>query len=124
MALEKVVRPNQRPDLRPQYPLGLQTSVVLDAAEAIVWGSSGDRIFSISVHFSASIPPVYEEQSRTYDVVRVKNKDDKEQYVDVEVMTKYVGINQIDQSRTKISLDRVQSSSNVEVLSSGNERGS
>jgi hypothetical protein len=122
--LEVVVRPSQSPDIRPQAPLGLQETPVTPELEATEWGGNGNAAFTFSKHDSNSIDAVHTETKRTFDKVRVKNPDDHDQHVDVEVMTKYEGRNAIDKSRITIKYDRIQPNEDIEVLSTDNVRSS
>jgi hypothetical protein len=99
------------------------------------WGKAGDSIFNMDApHYGGKIVPPDDdkkETKRTYDVVRVQNPDDEDQYVETEVMTAYEAQNKIDPSRTQIAKDRfvlrfapTQPAANIKVISTGNTRTS
>lgn len=88
MSLEVVVRPSQSPDIRPLTALGLGAPAAVDPENEVVWGDSGNSAFTFSKHYSVTIEAVHDEKERTYDQVRVKNPDDEDQHVDVEVLRK------------------------------------
>lgn len=105
--LEFVVRPSQSPNIRPGQPTQiLATPKVIDN-EPIVWGGSGDSIFDLNANESIELPAAKWEQSRTYDVVRVFNPDDRTQFVDTEQMTEYQARNKPSQ-QSAIASDRFE----------------
>lgn len=123
--LEQIVRP---------YIVGVQPTPGFQTArfappdanldEEIVWGSSGDNIFQAI----AKRRPEFdmdnenEEIKRKFDVVRIKDPNNSDNHLDVEVMTQYVGRNKIDKTRTTIDLARTEPSENVEIISRDNTR--
>jgi hypothetical protein len=120
MSLEHIVRPVVVESLRPAPQNGLRTPNS-DTEEAILeWGRSGDSIFTISAsaHQEAQNPD-HTEVSRKVDVVRVKNPDDEEQFVDVEVMREYRGINKATGEKFNLAFDNVPTGPQVEVIKSG-----
>ena len=102
----------------------------------MTWGQSGDSIFNKdAIHYGAKMIPSDDddktEHKRTYDVVRVQNPDDSEQYVETEVMTAFEARSKIDPTRTQITPNRIklrfaptQPSSNVIIKQSGLTRSS
>ena len=50
------------------------------------------------------------------------NKDDREQYIDTEVMTEYNGRNKISQDRIQIRFADTKATANTEIISRGNVR--
>lgn len=126
--LELLVRPNQTGIIRPQ-PWNTPSTRADEATKndmvLLSWGGSGDSIFSIArPDFAWKVEDEKDETERTYDVVRIKNKDDPEQYVDTEVMTEYKARNKIDQSRVTLRFGATQASENTEIISRGNKRSS
>lgn len=126
--LEQIVRPAQDGSIRPVYAAQLLKPPVVSSAGTISWGSSGANIFQVSAHVSQNVDPAKwpksDEIKRTYDLVKVKNPDDKSQHVIVESMTEYQARNAIDKSRITLRYATNTNSENVEVLSRGNTRTS
>jgi hypothetical protein len=103
----------------------------------ITWGQSGDSIFNKdAVHYGALMinPPDDDDKTetkRTYDVVRIENPDDSDQFIETEVMTAFEARTKIDPTRTQIAPDRIklrfgptQPSANVTIKQSGLTRSS
>lgn len=127
--LELLIRPNATGNIRPNYYSGLKSAKVDEDKKndnvVIAWGSGGDSIFTITTPaFGFKVEDDKEEVSRKYDVVRVKNPDDPDQYVDTEVMTEWEGRNKISQDRTILRFGAPQATSNTEIISRGNIRRS
>lgn len=126
--LELLVRPNQSSDFRPpgSAPRLAQVGDVTKNDNVLVsWGSGGDSIFTVtSPSFGFKVEDEKQETERTFDVVRVKNPDDPDQYVDTEVMTEWKARNKIDQSRIVLRFTPASSSQDTEVISRGNKRTS
>lgn len=127
--LELLIRPNQTGNIRPNYYNGFRSASPDDETKTdnvvVAWGKGGDSIFTINhPDFGFTVEDVKDETERTYDIVRIKNKDDPEQYVDTEVMTEWKARNKIDQSRITLRFGAPQSSSNTEVLERGLKRSS
>ncbi len=121
--LEQIVRPSQSPDIRPAPTTALLESPKITANPIVTWGTPGDSIFQLRAHESGETNnETKEETKRKFDVVRVKNPDDHDQYVDVEVMTEYQARNKISESRTKLRFGQPKSSQHVEVISRDNTR--
>jgi hypothetical protein len=126
--LEYVVRPSQLTNIRPGTPTQiLATPKVIDN-QPIVFGGGGDSIFDLNASESVTLPQAKFEESRTYDVVRVYNPDDKTQFVDTEQMTEYQARNKPSQ-QSKIADDRIQlkfatntNTENTEVIEKGKKR--
>lgn len=109
--LSQVVRPNQTPNVRPIS--GPAVAAGPDETLAtITWGKSGDDIFNQQgLHYGGTIDDKQTdkvESKRTYDVIRIENEDDPDQYVDTEVMTNYTARNMIDPTRTQIAPERTK----------------
>jgi len=126
--LELLVRPNQTADFRP-LPGAPRLAQVGDETKndnvVVSWGGTGDSIFTIArPPFGFKVEDDKQETERTYDVVRVKNPDDPDQYVDTEVMTEWKARNKIDSSRTTLRFASPTSSQTTEVISRGNKRSS
>lgn len=121
--LEQIVRPSQSPDIRPAATLALLVPPKVVNNPTIVWGSAGNSIFDLKAHSQGEYnEPDTVEEKRTFDVVRIKNPDDPDQHVDVEVMTAYQARNRIDDSRTKFEFEHPKASDNVEIISRDNTR--
>lgn len=124
--LELLVRPNQSSDFRPpgNAPRRAQVGDVTKNDNVLVsWGSGGDSIFTVtSPSFGFKLEEDKGEIERTYDVVRIKNKDDPEQYVDTQVMTEWKGRNRIDGSRTTLRFAPPEEDENSEVLEKDKKR--
>lgn len=127
--LEKLVRPSQSGDVRPDWRKNIKSASGTDknALVDISWGGSGESIFSLQY------PPPNgpkldwpddknKETERTYDVVRVKNKDDPDQYIDTEVMTDWRGRNMQTGAMFNMQFGQTQASENIEIISRGNRR--
>lgn len=125
-SLITIVRPNQTPDIRPAKGTKLRTTrpVTPDAPDdgRVTWGSSGNSVFQLRANIKQELPPVIMEQARVYDVIRVENPDDSDQYVETEVMTEYQARNSIDKSRYVLRFGATQPSANVSIVSRGNVR--
>lgn len=68
--------------------------------------------------------PNWDETERKFDTVRVFNKDDREQYVDTEVMTEYQMRNKLSKERFVIRYGKTQPSDNTEIIKKGTVRTS
>lgn len=124
--LELLIRPNQTGNIRPNYYNGFKSASVDDATKndnvVIAWGSGGDSIFTINTpNFGYKVEDDVQETERTYDTVRIKNKDDPEQYVDTKVMTEWQGRNKITNDRTILRFAPPQGDENSEVLNRNNK---
>lgn len=126
--LELLVRPNATGIVRPNAR-NAQSTRSDDGTKndnvVIEFGGSGDSIFAVAYpDYEWKVEDEKGETERTYDTVRVKNKDDPDQYVDTEVMTEWKGRNKIDGSRTTLRFGAPQGDANNEILSRGNKRTS
>lgn len=125
--LELLIRPNQTGNIRPNYYNGMKSATVDENKKndnvVIAWGSGGDSIFTIQTpDFGFKVEDDKEETSRKYDVVRVKNPDDDQQYVDTEVMTEWQGRNKITKDRFTLRFGSPEATANTEIISRGNVR--
>jgi len=121
--LEQIVRPSQAPTIRPGPAVQIYATPKIVENEPITWGSAGNSVFQLSASASGEAPEAtWPESDRTYDVVKVYNKDDREQFIETEVMTEYQGRNKISQDRITIRFAATKDSPNVEVVSRGNKR--
>ena len=121
--LEQIVRPSTNPSIRPPYPSQITSTAKPASDTPKVWGSSGNSVFDLRAQDESTVKPAtWPETQRTYDVVRVKNTDDPDQHVDVEVMTEYQGRNKISQDRITLKFATNTNTDNTEVLSRGNIR--
>ncbi|RPH72714.1 MAG: hypothetical protein EHM78_02085 [Myxococcaceae bacterium] len=102
------------------FPAGRTTKPEEKIVEDTVmeWGNSGSSVFQLSASNQNDVEAESnpKEERRKFDVARIKNKDDANQYVDVEVMTEYQGRNQIDKKRTRIGFSRIQPADNIEII--------
>lgn len=126
--LEQIVRPYVSGQIRPATPVGLQFPVTSKANVPTVWGAAGQNAFQLTAAINQKVPPAQwpksDETQRTYDVVRVFNKDDKTQFVDVEAMTEYQARNKIDGSRITLRYATNTNTDTTQVMSTGNVRKS
>lgn len=118
--LEYVVRPSQAPSIRPGHPSQLLVAAAVPQNTPQQWGSSGDSVFDLHAHSSATVPkPEFPETQRKYDVVRVYNPDDNTQYIDTEEMTEYQGRNKISKDRIVLRFADTQNTANTKVQQRG-----
>ena len=118
--LEQIVRPSQAPSIRPGPAVQIYATPKIVENEETVWGSPGNSVFQLRASASAEAPQAtWPETDRTYDVVKVYNEDDREQYIETEVMTEYQGRNKISQDRITIRFAATKESKNVEVTERG-----
>jgi hypothetical protein len=121
--LEFVVRPSQSPAIRPGVPTQIFKTPKVPQNEPITWGNSGQSVFDLHAHTQAEIPkPLWPETDRKYDVVRVYNPDDHEQYVDTEQMTEYQGRNTISKDRIVLRFAKTQETADTKVMQRGLSR--
>lgn len=90
-----------------------------DADDVLLsFGSPGDNVFQISASNQQDINnDDKQEVRRTYDVVKVKNTEDPDQFVQVEVMTEYQARNRIDEKRTKVRFSKQEATANIDIVS-------
>lgn len=122
--LEHVVRPSQAPQIRPGTPVQIFATPKVPENNPIAWGGAGDSVFDAHAHAQQELPQPKFEESRTYDVVRVYNPDDRTQFVDTEQMTEYQGRNKLSNDRVTFRFATNHNTENTEVISKGNRRTS
>lgn len=112
--LEYITRPSGFIPLR--VPGRLKEKKANEDEIIISFGSPGASIFNYQGWAMSIESEDEQEVRRTYDVVRVKNPDDNEQHVDVEVMTEYQARNTISSKRTTLRFADTQDADNIEIL--------
>lgn len=118
---EVLVRPAETPDIRPGVPAKAKTQKPADGV--VTWGKSGGNVFFLANTASGfTVKDDVEEVKRKYDKVRVKNPDDPDQHVDVEVLTEYQARNRINKSRYTLRFESPENTATTQVLSRGNTR--
>lgn len=118
MGLETVIRPIVNSDFRPTPKQILEPS---DDEPFTMDGGDGSMLslrHTINVSFSHTVE---RELKRTFDIDRIHNPEDNEQYVDDEVMTK-LEVKDANGKRRKLYLARPPARDNIETLSSNNVR--
>jgi hypothetical protein len=125
--LEQIVRPVGAGDIRPLPAQGFQSPPPVPGGNLITWGSSGSSMFQLSAHMSQTLPlatwPKSDEVMRKYDVVKIMNKDDSSQFVQVEAMTQYQARNKEDGSMVTYNFAKMNpTEGTIEIISSGNVR--
>jgi hypothetical protein len=119
MGLEIIVRPSLPNAKR---PVAKQSAAVDDAPFTMDGGSTSATELSHSRSVSYS-NQLNREVRRVYDVVRVKNPDDEDQHVDVEVTRGMVLANGLG-GINKLKLSKPPTADNIEVLESLKTRDS
>lgn len=119
---EKVVRPAAPIKLRPDYPDQLSKAPPPPKTNEVVWGNAGQSVFQLRASSQSKVDNKWPETQRTYDIVRVYNPDDRNQFIDTEVMTEFQGRNKISQDRVQLRFGATQNTANSEVISRGNVR--
>lgn len=121
-----IVRPFGEATIRPRPIAPLKNPTPKpEGPNLFTWGNAGNSIFQVRANLKAETPkPENEEVTRKYDVVRVYNKDDREQYVDTEVMTEVALRNKIDKSRFIIRYGETKADENSEIIKKGQTRTS
>ena len=113
---ELISRPFDKP---PVFPPRKTSKPQPKEGEDVVFtfGAAGQNVFQISASNRNEITDNdRKEVRRTYDTVRVKNPDDNNQHVDVEVLTEYQARNRIDDKRYKVRFTPQAESANIEIL--------
>lgn len=116
--LVSIIRPFGQPDIRPPPTYVKKAKEEPNEDEdLVVWGNSGNSIFALQATSKSDIKPQESDEiSRKYDVVRVKNPDDPDQYIETERMTEYQARNKIDGSRITLRFEKTQASENIEIV--------
>lgn len=118
--LEFVVRPNQAPSIRPGTPTQIFQTPKIPDNPPKVWGNAGNSVFDLHAHTQQELPmPEFPETKRKYDVVRVYNPDDHEQYIDTEQMSEYQGRNKISADRIVLRFSKAQNTEHTKVMQRG-----
>ena len=118
--LEYVVRPSQSPRVRPTLATQLSATPKVPSNEPTTWGNATPSLFQLQASSQSEVPPPkFEETQRKYDVVRVFNPDDREQFVDTEQMTEYQARNQIGKDRTTLRFATNSNTENTQVIQKG-----
>lgn len=111
-------------DIRPRPAVLLRAPTVPPGGDNVVsWGGAGNDIFQLRANIKQELPkPNWDETKRTYDVVRVMNPDDHDQFVDTEVMTEYQSRNAISKDRMVLRFGSTPTGDNIKIMSKGNIR--
>jgi len=118
--LEFVVRPSQSPAIRPGVPTQIFQTPKIPDNPPKVWGNAGTSVFDLHAHTQQELPkPEFPETKRRYDVVRVYNPDDHDQYIDTEQMSEYQGRNKISAERIVLRFAKAQSTEHTKVMQRG-----
>lgn len=120
--LEYVVRPSQSPQIRPGSRTQLLEAPKIVQNNPQVWGSSGNSVFQLHAHTQQELPQPMNEKQRTYDIVRVYNPDDHEQFVDTEQMTEYQGRNKISNDRITLRFANNANTEHTKVIAKNQKR--
>lgn len=121
--LEFVVRPSQAPAIRPGVPTQIFQTPKVPNNPPKVWGNAGESVFELNAHAQQELPmPEFPETKRSYDVVRVYNPDDEEQFVDTEQMSEYQGRNKISGERIVLRFAKAQNTETTKVQQRGLKR--
>lgn len=122
-SIERIIRPAQTGGIRPtNFSVAREVPASGELA-LITWGGPGATVFELKAHIQQTVKPAeFDEETRTYDVVKVKNPDDETQFIETEVMTAYQSRNKIDGSRTKMFYKPQKASKDIEIVSTGNKR--
>jgi hypothetical protein len=102
--------------IRPDFNALAYQPQGVDSETTVVWGKPGASPFQIQANVALEVDETRTETSRTFDVVRVKDPDNADNHVDMEVMTSYTSRKKNGGGRVTIDLARVQPSESVEIL--------
>lgn len=82
------------------------------------WGSGGDDAFQLRASNQNQVDNGNDhiEISRKFDVVKVKDPNNDENFIQTEVMKEYQARNRVDDSRIKIRFKETEGGGNVEIL--------
>jgi hypothetical protein len=121
MGLETLVRPLAVPDVRPRPTAGLLGPSTQDPIK--IDGGAGQEIaLSHSRTWSWSSQREREVR-RVYDVMRVHNPDDDQQFVDVEVV-RGMALKNANGTMTKRKFEKPPADDNIEIQATGKVRNS
>lgn len=119
-SLEAFVRPAVAPDLR---PTPTQIVVPQDDDRLVTIASSNARLINLKHSHSWSWnKQTFTETGRTFDIARVSNTSNRDNFVDVEVPYK-VRLRDGTGSPAGLRLDRVQTTENTEIIATDQIRG-
>lgn len=126
MALSPLISPpNYKESIRPDFNPARYQAPAADDETTFVWGKAGASPFQLNATVGFTVKDEQQvEMKRTYDTVRVKDPDNEDNHVDMEVVTAYQLKNKIDGSRINITMDRVQESDTVQILQKDQQRTS
>jgi hypothetical protein len=106
-----------RPDFNPDK----YKAAVPNTDTTVVWGRSGaspfEETFSLSTQSSEE-----KEVRRKFDVVRIKDPNNEDNHVDVEVLTELETRSKINNKRTTLRMEKPQASDTTEILQRNQER--
>lgn len=114
MGLE-FVRAIVPPSFRPPARITPAIERAEDDGVTVIAGRSGSIIDMQHSRRWSTQHPRETETSRTYDVVRIKNENDPEQYVDAEVVHR-LRVRGADGSNRRLRLTKPEATSTVEIL--------
>ena len=109
--------------IRPDFNPNKYKTSVPETETTIVWGKPGADPFEELYVLSAEAEEEREIR-RKFDVVRVKDPDNEDNHIDVEVMTEWEGRTTVSNKRVKMTLEKPQASSNVEIRERNRTRSS
>lgn len=108
---------------RPDFNADKYKVAIPETETTVVWGRAGASPFQ--ENFATSLEAQEErEVRRKFDVIRVKDPDNEENHVDLEVMTEWEARTKIGNKRVVMRLEKPTSSANVEILERNKERTS
>jgi hypothetical protein len=111
--------------IRPDDVTSRFQQTTADTETTVVWGKPGASPFQLNANVNVKVKDDDNiEMKRTYDTVRVKDPDNADNHVDMEVVTAYQLKNKIDGKRINITMDRVRPSDTVEILQQDQTRTS
>jgi hypothetical protein len=112
---EQISRPFQNPPVWP--PSKTTKKEPKDGADIVFsFGSAGQDVFQVSATSRADLSDDNKKEvRRTYDVVKVMNKTDPDQFVELEVLTEYQARNKIDDKRTRLRFTPQEETENIEI---------
>lgn len=109
--------PDSKNAIRPEFDASKYRTRTTDTESTFVWGKPGASPFQLTGANNVIIKDDNTfETKRTFDVVRVKDPDNADNHVDMEVVTSLQLKNKIDGKRTQINMDRVTQSDTVQIL--------
>lgn len=120
--MSSLAGPSAKLSIHPDFnPNKYKAFLIPSTENTIVWGRAGASPFE-EVYSVAFEVEEQREIQRTFDVVRVKDPDNEDNHVDVEVMTQWVSRSSINGQRVTLNLARQPSAANIEVMQRGQTR--